>query len=354
MTGKVVLVTTELRMGGAEKCLVDLAIHLQDKGWRPMVVSIAPEPDQHRTLVDRLADHQVRTHYLDCTSVFGLLRATIQLARLIRKSAPTAVFSFLYHANVLTGLTMRTVRGVPYFSCIRVADPRRVRLLIERLATRNTQKYLCVSEAVSKFVINKMGVPVDRVATIPNGVDLASYPILEPQEQPVPYVIFVGRLHEQKRVVELVEWYAKAGIREKLLVVGSGHLEAQLKQLIDQQGLHHQVDLLGWVRDTLSLVQGAQCFVLPSKFEGMANALLEAMAAGKAVLAFDVEGVSELIGQSPEQIVSNGDFQQFTSQLKYLLAQPELRDRLGQENRQRVALEFQLDAQLDKYVSLLS
>ena len=346
-------------MGGAEKCAVDLAIRLKSHGYKAIVISIASKPVTELTLVERLEENAIETIYLNSDSIFSACNAFAKLSSSLIAQKPSVVLTFLFHANVLTGWVLR-LKGleIPQFACMRVADPQKLRLVLERLSTLKVQKYICVSRAVEKFVITKMGVSSSKVLTIPNGIDLDGLSEVLPVNPKSlciedRYIIYVGRLHEQKRVHDLIEWYAVSGIVEKLVIVGSGHLLPNLQTLVERLGLLESVHLLGWQPNPVALVMNAECFVLPSKWEGMPNALLEAMAIGKSAVAFDVEGVSELLGDSPEQIAKNGDFNEFTDKLRRILAEPELRKRLGSRNLERVKHKFQLSHQLEKYVNLI-
>ncbi len=143
-----------------------------------------------------------------------------------------------------------------------------------------------------------------EIEIIYNGVDCEQFqPAVRPGPQQPIHLISVCRLIERKGVGDLIE--ALPLIKEalggvKLTVVGEGDLEAELKEQAGRLGLAGEIDWLGFVEhDRLpELYQQADIFVLPSHYEGMSNSLLEAMAAGLAVVVTDTGGTRELFREN--------------------------------------------------------
>jgi glycosyltransferase involved in cell wall biosynthesis len=124
-------------------------------------------------------------------------------------------------------------------------------------------------------------------------------------------LVAVGRLSSQKGHDDLLEAVAPL-MHERpqlhLLVVGEGPEREQLTQLASRLGISSQVHLPGWQADIPGILRSSQAFALPSRWEGMPNALLEALASGLPCIATDVEGVGELIGAGEaENLVTPGD-----------------------------------------------
>ena len=148
--------------------------------------------------------------------------------------------------------------------------------------------------------------PKDRCLVIPNGVDAERFATAEPEPDawragPGPRLLAVGRLHRQKGFDALVP--AVAALRERgdavrVLIVGEGEQRPALERLVAELSCGDCVQFAGR-RDPAPLYRAADLFVLSSRWEGMPNVLLEAIAAGCPVVATDVEGVRELLPDAP-------------------------------------------------------
>lgn len=203
-------------------------------------------------------------------------------------------------------------------SGLRVAERgKRWHAWLDRLTQRLVRWHVCVSEGVRQFAV-EAGLPADRLLVIPNGVDTERFANAAPADLTplgVPRgawtVVTVGRLSEQKAQADLVR--AMAPLMEDdrsihLLIVGEGPRRESLVQLAVDLGVSGQVHLPGRQANIPGILKAAQAFALPSRWEGMPNVLLEALAAGLPCVATDVEGVRELIGAGPHgKIVAPGD-----------------------------------------------
>jgi glycosyltransferase involved in cell wall biosynthesis len=176
--------------------------------------------------------------------------------------------------------------------------------MLASYALRRCRRVVAVSQALAGEV-RQMGVRPDRVRVIPNGVDLGELLAMAGQQLNHPWLqddaailVAVGRLSPQKNQQLLLR--AMRQVKEqrpiRLWVIGDGPDRAQLEELTDKLGLAGDVEFLGYIPNPHQYIARADCFVLSSKFEGFPNALLEAMALGKAVIATDCPtGPAELI-----------------------------------------------------------
>lgn len=191
-----------------------------------------------------------------------------------------------------------------------------------------------------------------RVARIPNAVALPS-PGREPRGRDL---LFVGTLKPQKGLDVLLEAFAALGpAREgrRLRVVGDGPLRADLEARARSLGLEGAVEWLG-SRTNLSIYYNScALFVLPSRFEGMPNALLEAMAHWAPSLATRVAGTTDVVGPDEAAwLVAPDDAAALADGLARALGSPDEREARGQRARARVASTFSLDAVLGGTVAL--
>lgn len=364
MAIRLALVITELQVGGAERCLTNLAVRLERTRFDPEVYSLGPRPaDGHDQLVRMLEEAHVPVHFVGATSARHVLSAVGTVRTWLVRQQPDVVQCFLFHANVVGVLAARRLAQTQVATGVRVADPSRWRQWLERRLSRHSARTVCVSQAVADFCQRQVGLPGDRLVVIPNGIDMDSYPARTPADLPslgIPpdrhAIVCVGRLHPQKGIDWLLSfaptWLARLP-RHDLLVVGEGPQRPELERLAVSAGIADRVHFAGWRHDVPAILAASRLLVLPSRWEGMPNAVLEAMASGRPVLATRTEGVAELLGPATEaQTAAFGDAAGFTERLVGLVANESLAAALGQENRNRAAQRFSLAAMISAYEQL--
>ena len=361
---RIALCITELDIGGAERCLVELATRIDRRRFEPVVYALSPSPaPDQRSLVPRLETAGVETHFLGATGARHLPAAVGRLTGLLKRQRPDLLQSFLFHASFV-GRWAAWRAGVPrVLSGVRVAEHGVPwHLWLDRLTSRLVDRYVCVSRAVADFSRSRLGLPEDRFVVVPNGIDVdrfaAAPPIdlaglgLPPGRRAVTYV---GRLETQKGVAELVEsagrWLDRLPAHD-LVMVGTGPMDGQLKALAERLGVSSRVHFAGWRPDVAEILKASDLFVLPSRWEGMPNVILEAMAAGRAVVSTDVEGVRELLGEAgTEQVVDRGDYTALATRIVTLAADEGALQRLGPANQRR-AEQFSWDKMVRAYEEL--
>jgi glycosyltransferase involved in cell wall biosynthesis len=290
-----------------------------------------------------------------------------RLEKLLRQQRPQLVQSFLFHANIVGRLAARRA-GVPRIVCgIRVAQPSaHWRLWLDRWTDRLVDRHVCVSQAVAQFAARQGGLPAEKLLVIPNGVDTARFQARPAGDKgrarsaiiPVgrEAVTYIGRLDRQKGLDWLLEtaavWLPQLPGCD-LLLVGQGperrRLEAQCRRL----GLAGRVHFAGWRPDADEILAASRLLVLPSRWEGMPNVVLEAMAAGLPVLAADVEGVREVLGLAGDaQIGQFGDTAEWSQKLVRLATDADFAAETGAGNRRRVEESFSLSGMVAAYEGL--
>ena len=182
---------------------------------------------------------------------------------------------------------------------------------------------------------------------IPNGVDLDRFPARQAADLSalgIPagrrIVTFVGRLDRQKGTEWLIEtagpWLAKLPDCD-LLLVGRARWRAGCEAACRAAGIADRVHFAGWRNDVPEILAASDLLVLPSAWEGMPNVVLEAMAAGRPLVATDVEGVRELLGPLAErQAVRYGDSPALAGRIAGFLGDPAAAAAVGSANRRRV------------------
>jgi glycosyltransferase involved in cell wall biosynthesis len=195
----------------------------------------------------------------------------------------------------------------------------------------------------------------DRARTVYNGIRLDEFASGGVYSHPRPYVLGIGRMVPQKGFDVLIEAFARADLRDcDLLLAGDGDSRADLERLASQTGAADRIRFVGRADRPMavSLFKGCDIFVLPSRMEPQGIVNLEAMAAGKPVIASRVGGVPEIVLEDETGLlVPAGDVNALADALKRLAPDRELRARMGAAGERR-AQEFSWPAIADQYVQI--
>ena len=352
-TLKIALVITELDPGGAERNLTRIALGLREAGHQVSVVSLAPAPS-NLTLVGRLIDADVETLFLNCKTKWAVGKAFLRLRKVLRDRQPEIVQSFLYHANLLCSLILKR-SNVKHFIGLRVSDPRPGRY--RRLARHQNSwaGVICVSEDVRKHAMGFF--PHARnLIVIPNGVEIeeikkhsnAKWP--SDLESASEKLVFVGRLDYQKGVDSIIEhgpiWLTETD--RSIYFVGDGPLRREMETLSRQKAISKRIHFLGYRDDALAIIANADLFLFPSRWEGMPNAVLEAMALARVVCATPADGVNELLSHDQRQIASRQDWGSAVQAL-LSLSKEDMRE-IGQANQQKINQSYTARQMISRYL----
>jgi glycosyltransferase involved in cell wall biosynthesis len=360
---RIAFVITELDVGGAERCLANLASRINRQRFEPLVISLASRPAAGKdALVVQLERAQVPVRFLNRRSAWEIQSGFAALARMLEEFRPHIAQTLLFHANVLGAAAARRA-GVPHvLAGIRVADPRRWRAWMERWACRHVDQFVCVSAGVAQHC-RQRGYPPSKLTVIPNGVDWESFASarpIDPRELGLPAgrraIVFVGRLDIQKGLDELLAICPQlmtAAPDHDLVLVGDGPERSALARQAESLGIAPRVYFAGWRADVPAILAAAEMLVLPSRWEGMPNVVLEAMAAGKPVVVRRVEGTEELLGDlGREQIVDAGPKELLADRVIHFAQNPQLAADLGRKNQQRAIQLFSIETMVEKYERL--
>lgn len=301
MPARLAFCITDLDSGGAERALVQIVTRLDRQKWEPLVVCLSGPG----ALVETLAEAHIS---VKCLGARRARHVSVlpRLVRQLREWRPDLLQTFLFHANIAGRIAGRLTGVRHIVSGIRVAERRsRKRLWLDRATEWMVERHVCVSRDVAEFSIRDGRLSPEKVIVIPNGVDVdrfASAPPADLAEFGIParsrVILSVGRLDPQKGPDVLLEAFLLLASRyaaAHLLLVGSGPMADALQRAAREYGLEQRVHFAGWRGDVPELMRAASILALPSRWEGMPNVVLEAMAAGLPVVASRVEGIGDLV-----------------------------------------------------------
>jgi len=340
----------DLRAGGAQRVLACLANALADAGRDITIVTLTGEEPPHFALsaaVRRIAlDVHGRPPLPGALGrVAGFLRRWRAMRSVLKTSRPDVAVAFVGPTNLLLILAAIGLRTGCRIVISERNDPniQRLRWPWDSLRRRLYRRADIVTANTTGAIESMRGyVPADRLRMIPNPVALPEAG-RETAAPAVRRILNVARLHPQKGQGLLVEAYARIPATERagweLHIVGAGALEAELRAAGRAFGLAEGLHWWGQVADTAPHYRGAEIFVLPSRHEGLPNALLEAMSFGCACLVSDASpGPLEYVEHARSGLVfRSGSVDALAEGLRLLIRDEALRARLGAAARQRVA-----------------
>lgn len=299
---RIALTITDLDVGGAERALVSLAQGIDRRRFDPTVVCLGGEG----SLAQVLRESGIETICLGA-SPRRPIQGVAALARTLKSISPQIVQSFLFHANVSSRIAARFASRPIVVGGMRVAEREKTwHVLLESLLSGLAAGSVCVSHGVWRFARFECRIPSERLVVIPNAIDPEPYDRAQPiakTELGLPEdsfaAIYVGRLDRQKGIEHLLH-AAEIVIQEhpdwRLLIVGDGPERERVDSAIKSSApMRGRVLTTGRRDDVPRLLKTCEHLVLPSLWEGMPNVVLEAMAAGRAVIATNVEGSEELV-----------------------------------------------------------
>ena len=346
--------------GGAERQLIELIRRLDRTRFRPLLFL----GSAGGVIADELPSLDIPIRFVRGRA--GSKLAFVSLARELRRENVDIVHSWMFAANTWGRLAGR-LAGVPVIvASERGLDsdlPAAYRWIDVALAPLST-KVIVNSSAVGEHAHRTRFIPYSRLVNIYNGVDLAPY-AAEPTTQGARWRLgfpvdghligMVASLCQRKRWDLFLRALKLLNDKSEVtaLCVGEGELRAELNDLSKRLGLRKRVHFLGSRADIPEINAALDVAVLSSDDEGMPNALMQAMAASRPVVATDAGGTRELVIDGETGfVVPCGDAFKLADRIGVLLQDGDLRERFGNAGRRRVSEHFTFDACVARTVGL--
>jgi glycosyltransferase involved in cell wall biosynthesis len=333
----VVLVIGSLDCGGAERVLADMANYWAERGWRVTLATwSSPDTRDFYALSANITRVWLRVSERRGSKIDtfrSLAGQVVKLRRLLRRAKPDAVLSFIDVSNILTllaalGLGVRVViseRTQPALNDT-ISRPWK---LARRLCYRWAEQVVAQTRDAAVWIERRCNTAVQ---VIPNFLRALPQPVATRES----LIIAVGRLSKEKAFDILLEAFARVRAQFPdwhLCIIGAGPEQRALADQVRQLDLEARVKLVGQVQDVEAWMARSALMVHPSRREGFPNAVLEAMGMGVAVICADCRsGPSELIEDGVSgRLVPVDDLESLTLAMSQLMADLELRERLGKE-----------------------
>ncbi|MFA5144204.1 MAG: glycosyltransferase family 4 protein [Candidatus Omnitrophota bacterium] len=357
---KVLQVTTHINIGGIANYILNLSEALKVRGADVIVASSGG------TLCNELLSKKIPHKFLDIRTKFEfgpkVIMAAFHLAGIIRAENVDIIHAHTRVSQVAACLASM-LTGVPYVTTCHGYFKLRSRRLFDTWGN----KVIAISAAVKDHLRRDLGVSEERIKLIYSGVDIARFArrYSEAEKNAVreelgvgdaPIVGTIGRLSQVKGQRYLIQ--AMAYIADKVngvqcIIVGGGEEALALENLARALNITDAIHIIPSDINTPRILSIMDVFVFPSVKEGLGIALLEAMAAGKACVASDIGGISDII-KAPSYgiLVGVGDIKAMADETAKLLLNDALREDMGDKARRIVSGNFSLDAMADGVIQL--
>jgi len=355
---RIVYVLTSLGMGGAERQVLALAGRMAGRGHAVALLALMPKlAEEWPTTLD--------VCHLDMRKTpFSLLAGLAKGRRFLLEFRPDLVHSHSFHANIVARLLKLVVPATTVLSTVHnVYEGGWPRMMAYRLTDGLSCRTTVVSEAAARRYVRLKAVPQRKCVVLSNGIDTVEF-APDPKRCARTRTemgangefiwLAAGRIAPAKDYPNLLRAFARvtaACPQAQLWIAGeaAGTEFKRVSGLTVELGLGDRARWLGLRRDVPALLNAADGFVSSSAWEGMPLAVGEAMAMEKPVVATDVGGVRELLGEAGVIVPSRDSNALAGAMLELMRRTPEDRHVLGCQARERIVSNFSMDARADEW-----
>ncbi len=358
---RILHVMSRLPVGGVEQQLLNVIRNYDRAVISPAVVSLADKGQIGR---------EIEAEGVEVMAL-GLLghqfswRMVSELKRIIKERGIDILRTHQYHANLYGRLAGAHVPCVVASVHNQYTQDRKLhRRLINHYLARRTDGLVAVSEAVKADIARYDRIAPAKIAVIPNGVDTAAIARGDRTRarrslgisSDAQVIGAVGRLVGQKGHRYLVE--ALGGMKDThpkaiVLLVGDGELQGELEDIARDFGIAERVVFAGMRRDVPDMLAAMDIYAMPSLWEGMSNALIEAMASGRPIVASAIPSFADvLVDGADALIVPPSDARALGDAISALLDDVALSRRLGDAAALKAEVQYSIRATVERYVGL--
>ena len=339
---KILHVDPERSWGGGERQVVGLLSYLSRWGHRNHLLCHPDGPlaQEAQRIGTRVYPLRLRND-LD-------LRPVLSVRRLIRDEGYDVVHFHTKRAHALSVWLGKPPRQLKRVVTRRMDYPIRRGWYDRYLYNRKVDGVVAISRRIAALLVEG-GVSREKIRVIHSGVEPAPFDRQSAASRDSsPVVIGTVAVLERRKghrfLLEAAAHLKGQGQRLIWRIAGDGSQKERLQRLAESLGLREEVVFLGFVSDVPAFLSSIDIFVLPSLFEGLGVAVLEAMAAAKPVVATDVGGPGELVAdERTGLLVPPGDFLSLARALSRLSSDKDLIRRMGENGRARVKEHFTME-----------
>jgi len=351
-----------LSIGGLEQVVLNLIKKLNRQRYQPYVACLRETGGLKAEL------EQIGVNVIEFNRGDGLdLKLPFDFARVLRREKIMILHTHDLGPYLYGALAAKLAR-VPILVHTEhsyLTQNTKILKIAERVLSFGTDVIISDSLDVTRFLVKEQHINPKKIQTIYNGIDVSLFQTntngsslktmlgLPPEARIVGTVGRLVPVKDQRTLISAMVPIVSADEKVHLALVGDGPLRDELTALARDLGIRSQVHFLGNRRDVHKLLPLFDVFVLPSLSEGLSLSLLEAMACHRPVITTNVGGNLEIIDR-PEVgiLVRPGDVAALTTEIRQMLYQPELAEKLGRQARRQVEARFSLEKMAENYEAI--
>lgn len=364
------------KIGGVEIAVANLSEQFVKKGHRVEIVTTHnPRTSPKSELINGIKVTRLpfrMPKYNPVAFLKFLVRATeciIKLLFIIKEKKYDVINLHYIGENALYALFLSYIRQIPLVTSIHGSDIEyfthkgRFNKWVVKKTLNKSKKIIANSNALLKVTSSMFGTSILRKSTvIGNGVDVALIQHIQQSENNIagatPYILGIGRLEHFKGFDILIDAFAivKQKLHDvKLMIIGDGPERATLELKSNKLALEDSILFYGRIeqREVMQAIVDCKFVIMSSRREAFGIVILEAMASGKAVIAADVGGVSELVNHGKNGLlVKDHNPESFATEIIFLLEHPKIAAQFGIEGRQMVSSRYTWEIIGRKYLEI--
>lgn len=323
LKGRIAVVLPGFQGGGAERVVLSVARAMANAGYSVTVIVLSGKGPLRELVSDEIRIVELAEP--------RLRNAVGKLRRALADAEPDTILSTMGYLNV--GVVLATLfhpklhgtrivlreANMPFVTATALGSELLTRFAY-RFLYRRAAAVLCNSQRMLDEMV-AYGVDRRRLCLVENPVDAAAVrrnavPIRR-REGPGPHFVAIGRLVPQKGYDRLLDWMKADPVSATVTILGDGPERGSLEASIDGSPLAGQIIMPGFKRDSSAYLAGSDALLLPSRWEGMPNVALEALALGIPVIASsEAGGIGELAAECPDIVTVVQDGPSFTAAMR--------------------------------------
>ena len=281
-----------------------------------------------------------------------------RLLNIIKSLKPSLIITYLIHADLVGRIVLQALQNIKVIPFLRTTYNHKKywqARLFEKLSKGMVNQYLANSESVKDFYIKQIGVTRNKVTVIPNGIDTDYFDKI-PKDQTLRkklgihdddiVLISVANLHVNKGhkfLLEAFESLYKNHGNIKLLLIGDGTEKENLLKQIKNYNSKNSILFLGTRNDVPKLLKISDIFVLPTIFEGMSNAIMEAMACELPIITTNIPENLSILNNNSALLIPSKNTHALLQSINKLITNSKLRRSLGKNAKRKIISSFNLN-----------
>jgi len=363
-------------VGGTERSLAEMLPQLVEANIIPTIVCLRPRPEEG--VEKEVVEKGFRVRFISSAS---FLSRVLQLRKILRTEKPALVHSSLFQANLITRfasirLPVKVISSLvnTQYENIRYQDPSisafRLRIIqkIDAWTSRHLTTYFhAVSASAKESAVRNLNIPPDRISVIERGREASRLGVPSPVRRQLArksldlaensFVLTnIGR-HEyqkgQKYLLEAIARVSQKHPRILLLIAGrSGSSSPELLKIQKELHLENHVRFLGHCDNIPEILAATDLFILPSLYEGLSGALIEAMALALPIIASNIPPNREILEENKNAIlVEPGSASDLARAIEVLLEDENIRCKYSQRSREIFEQRFTLETSARRMIA---